>query len=104
MTDRPRSAPMPAALRLGRPPRHAALAVRCPHCNAAENARCTTISGRHTKTAPCPARLAAHATAVAVCPTCQVPPGSPCHDDGAPRPDNSPVHDRRYQEAQEDAA
>lgn len=104
MTDRPRSAPMPAALRQGRPPRHPALAVRCPHCAAAENVRCTTISGRHTKTAPCPARLAAHATATAVCPTCQVTPGTPCHDDGIQRPDSSPVHNRRYEEAQETAA
>ncbi|MCY0959937.1 hypothetical protein [Streptomyces sp. H27-H5] len=47
---------------------------------------------------------AAHATATAVCPTCQTAPGTPCHDDGAPRPDSSPVHARRYEEAQEDAA
>lgn len=104
MTDRPRSAPMPAALRAGRPPRHPALAVRCPHCGAAEGARCTTISGRITKPAPCPGRLAAHATATAVCPTCQVAPGTPCHDGGIQRPDSSPVHDRRYKEAQEMAA
>ncbi|MCX4778127.1 hypothetical protein [Streptomyces sp. NBC_01264] len=93
----PRSAPMPASLRSA--VRHPAYDVRCPHCNAAEKARCTTISGRHTKTTPCPARLAAHATATAVCTTCQVVPGTPCHDDGVQRPDTSPVHAARYTEA-----
>ncbi|MFI5985096.1 hypothetical protein ACIBEA_30045 [Streptomyces sp. NPDC051555] len=102
----PRSAPMPAVLRTGRPPRHAALAVRCPHCAAAVDTRCTTRSGRArtVRLDPCPARLAAHATATAVCPTCQVEPGIPCHDDGVQRPDSSPVHAQRYTEAQEDAA
>ncbi|MFE2850625.1 hypothetical protein ACFXJO_05755 [Streptomyces lavendulae] len=106
MTDRPRSAPMPAALRQGRPPRHPALAVRCPHCGAAADMRCTTRAGR-TRTVrldPCPARLAAHATTTACCPACQVEPGIPCHDDGIQRPDSSPVHNRRYEEAQETAA
>ncbi|MER7734139.1 hypothetical protein ABTX80_24935 [Streptomyces erythrochromogenes] len=106
MTDRPRSAPMPAALRAGRPPRHPALAHRCPWCGAAENARCTTRSGR-TRTVrldPCPARLAAWATATAVCPTCQTAPGYPCHDNGIPLPDTSPVHNARYTEAEEPAA
>lgn len=100
----PRSAPMPAALRAGRPAPHPARTVRCPHCGAAEGARCTTISGRHTKTSPCPARLAAHATATAVCVTCQVEPGIPCHDNGVQRPDSSPVHAARYTEAKETAA
>ncbi|MFE9844741.1 zinc finger domain-containing protein [Streptomyces goshikiensis] len=104
MTDRLRSAPMPATLRAGRPPRHPAFAVRCPHCSAAEGARCTTRSGRHTKTGPCPARLADHATATAVCPTCQTAPGTPCHDNGIQRPDSSPVHNRRYEEAGDTAA
>lgn len=104
MTDRPRSAPMPAALRAGRQAPHPARTIRCPHCGTAEGARCTTRSGRVTKTSPCPARLAAHATAVAVCPTCQVAPGTPCHDDGVQRPDSSPVHNRRYEEAKETAA
>lgn len=47
---------------------------------------------------------AAHAIATAVCPTCQVAPGTPCHDDGIQRPDSSPVHDARYTEAEGDAA
>jgi hypothetical protein len=104
MTDRPRSAPMPAALRAGRAAPHPARTVRCPHCGAVEGARCTTISGRHTKTEPCPARLAAHAQQTARCPACQVAPGTPCQDDGIQRPDSSPVHNRRYTEAQETAA
>lgn len=98
----PRSAPMPAGLRSA--VRHPAYDVRCPHCGAAEKARCTTISGRHTKTAPCPARLAAHATATACCVTCQVTPGVPCHDGGIQRPDSNPVHAARYTEAKGAAA
>jgi len=109
MTDRPRSAPMPAALRQGRPPRHPALAVRCPHCSAAVDMRCTTRAGR-TRTVrldPCPARLAAHSAvlaviATAVCPTCQVTPGTPCRtDDGRPLGD---IHPTRRIEAGEPAA
>lgn len=106
MTDRPRSAPMPAALRTGRAAPHPARTVRCPHCAAAEGARCTTRSGktRTVRLDPCPARLAAHAIAVAVCPACQSAPGYPCHDDGQQRPDSSPVHAQRYTKAQEMAA
>lgn len=100
----PRQAPMPASLRAGRPAPHPARSVRCPHCAAAAGMACTTISGRHRKLHPCPARLAAWATATAVCVTCQVEPGIPCHDDGVQRPDSSPVHARRYEEAQETAA
>jgi hypothetical protein len=90
VTDRPRSAPMPAALRAGRAAPHPARTVRCPHCGAAPGDRCTTRSGR-TRTVrldPCPARLAAHAIATAVCPTCQVAPGTECR-----RPDSRPLHD-----------
>lgn len=100
----PRSAPMPASLRAGRPAPHPARTVRCPHCGAAPGARCTTVSGRITKPAPCPARLAAHAQQTAVCPACQVAPGTPCHDGGIQRPDSSPVHAQRYTEAEETAA
>lgn len=101
MTDRPRSAPMPASLRAGRAAPHPARTIRCPHCGAAEGARCTTISGRITKPAPCPARLAAHAVATAVCTTCQSLPGYDCHHpDGTP----APVHNARYTEAKETAA
>lgn len=102
----PRSAPMPAALRTGRPARHPALTVRCPHCSAAPDLRCTTRTGRARTVSldPCPARLAAHAIAVAVCTTCQTALGTPCHDDGVQRPDSSPVHAARYEEAKEMAA
>lgn len=44
------------------------------------------------------------AITTAVCPACQVAPGTPCHDDGIRRPDSSPVHAQRYREAQETAA
>lgn len=98
---RPRSAPMPAALRAGRPAPHPARSVRCPHCGAAEGARCTTVSGRITKPTPCPARLAAHAIQTAVCTTCQVAPGSPCHDGGRAL---DGVHPNRIDEAKETAA
>lgn len=106
MTDRPRQAPMPATLRAGRPPRHPALTIRCPHCAAAPDMRCTTRAGRTRvhRLEPCPARLAAHAVAVAPCPACQVLQTYPCHDNGVPRPDNSPVHAQRYTEAEEMAA
>ncbi|MFD5508972.1 hypothetical protein ACFWIB_14515 [Streptomyces sp. NPDC127051] len=102
MTDRPRSAPMPAVLRQGRPPRDPALAVRCPHCAAAPDMRCTTRAGRArtVRLVPCEARLAAwaaaHAIATAVCPTCQVLPGTPCRT-----PDGQPhdIHPARLTEA-----
>ncbi|MFF4848752.1 hypothetical protein [Streptomyces sp. NPDC001194] len=88
----PRSAPMPAALRAGRQATHPARSIRCPHCSAAEGARCTTRSGRITKTKPCPARLAAHAIATAVCPTCQVLQTYPCRTpDGRPLGDIHPA-------------
>ncbi|MFJ3839426.1 hypothetical protein ACIPY6_28520 [Streptomyces sp. NPDC090054] len=94
MTDSPRQAPMPATLRAGRPPRHPALAIRCPHCSAAADMRCTTRTGRTRiqRLAPCDARLEAHATAhaeaTAVCPDCQVAPGTPCR-----KPNGRPLGD-----------
>ncbi|WP_030304185.1 hypothetical protein [Streptomyces katrae] len=104
MTDRPRSAPMPASLRQGRPPRHPALAVRCPHCAAAPDMRCTTRTGRTRvqRLAPCAARLEAHAIATAVCTTCQVAPGTECRTpDGRPLGD---IHPARRIEAGGNAA
>lgn len=102
MTDRPRQAPMPAALRAGRPPRHPALTVRCPWCAAAPDMRCTTRAGRArtVRLDPCPARLAAHAL-TDVCPTCQVAPGTDCRNaDDSP----APVHTARYTAAQKEIA
>ncbi|MFB6805420.1 hypothetical protein [Streptomyces sp. NPDC056387] len=97
----PRSAPMPAALRAGRTAPHPARAIRCTHCGAAEGARCTTRSGRITKTKPCPARLTAHAIAVAVCPTCQVLPGTECRTPDGRQHD---IHPARLTEAEGTAA
>ncbi|MFE2324640.1 hypothetical protein ACFXD5_12095 [Streptomyces sp. NPDC059385] len=98
---RPRSAPMPATLRAGRPATHPARTVRCPHCGAAEGARCTTVSGRITKPQPCPARIDAHAIQTAVCSTCQVLPTYPCRNEHGLE---TPVHAARYTEAKETAA
>lgn len=97
----PRQAPMPASLRQGRPPRHPALQVRCPHCAAAPDMRCTTRAGRTrtTRLAPCPARLDAHAL-TDVCPECQVAAGTPCRDSHG---HETPVHPARYATAQETA-
>lgn len=50
------------------------------------------------------AEEAAWAIRAAVCPACQVTPGTPCHDGGIQRPDSSPVHAARYTEAEETAA
>ncbi|WP_078941668.1 hypothetical protein [Streptomyces sp. WM6349] len=90
---------MPAALRQGRPPRHPALAIRCPHCGAAPNHRCTTRAGRTrtTRLIPCPARLEAHAL-TDVCPECQVAAGTPCRDSHG---HETAVHTARYTTAQE---
>ncbi|MBT2477604.1 hypothetical protein [Streptomyces sp. ISL-94] len=99
--SKPRSAPMPAALRAGRPAPHPARTVRCPHCTAAIGVACTTISGRHRKLHPCPARETLWVLTTACCTTCQVEPGIACHDNGRRRED---VHPARYTEAQEMAA
>ncbi|MGW7330437.1 zinc finger domain-containing protein [Streptomyces sp. NPDC054840] len=103
MTDRPRSAPMPAALRAGRPPRHPALTIRCPHCTAAPDTRCTTRAGRTRvqRLDPCPARLDTWAVTTACCPACQTAPGTPCRTpDGRP----ADIHPARYTEAKAMAA
>ncbi|WP_438818622.1 zinc finger domain-containing protein [Streptomyces venezuelae] len=49
-----------------------------------------------------PARRSAWAETTAVCPHCQVAPGTPCHTEGIPLPDQ--VHARRYLVAEETAA
>lgn len=97
---RPRSAPMPAGLRRTR--RHPALNHPCPHCRAAPLARCTTPSSGITRTEPHPSRIATWAVATAVCPTCQVSLGTPCHHDGTPL--DHDVHPARLTEAKETAA
>ncbi|MFC7817601.1 hypothetical protein ACFUTR_23505 [Streptomyces sp. NPDC057367] len=95
MTARPLGAPRPASLRTTSA--HPARSIRCPHCHANPGQHCTTRTG-HRLPQPHPARLSAHAQAVACCPSCQVEPGIACHDQGRPR---RTVHARRYQEAED---
>lgn len=103
MTRRPPGAPMPDSIRhLLRSAQHPARSVACPHCGAHDRQPCKTPSGRRHLPQPHPQRVTAWARATACCPTCQVTPGVPCHDDGRARHDS--VHDRRHQEAEETAA
>lgn len=78
MTRR-RGAPMPASLR---PARHPALAVGCRHCDAGAGTACRNRRHTKTRTDPHPSRITALVIATAVCPTCQVEPGVPCHNNG----------------------
>jgi hypothetical protein len=97
-------APAPDGIRhLLRAPHHPARAVDCPHCGARPHQPCTTRSGRRrlTDTPAHPARVTAWATAVACCPTCQVGPGTPCHENGWPQ---AAPHPARMTEAKETAA
>jgi hypothetical protein len=94
--------PAPEGIRhIVRAPQHPARAVECPHCGAHPHAPCTTISKRRRLDQPHPGRITAWARAIAVCPTCQVGPGIPCHNDGWPQADNHPA---RQTEAEETAA
>jgi hypothetical protein len=81
-----------------RSPQHPARAVACPHCGAHAHAPCTTISKRRLTPQPHPSRISAWARATAVCPTCQVEPGVPCHLSGYALPEHH-VHPAREQEA-----
>lgn len=97
-------APAPEGIRhLARAAHHPARAVECPHCHAHEHAPCTTISGRRRLTEPHPGRITAWARASAVCPVCQVAPGTPCHNGGWPLGEPA-IHPERLTEAQETAA
>lgn len=103
MTDRPRYvAPMPPALRHQmRAGHHPSRSVPCPHCGARPHHSCVLRkSGRELPEAHA-SRLVDWARTTACCPTCQVTPAVPCHDDGIPRTD---IHARRYQEAEETCA
>lgn len=102
------AAPMPSNIRtVLRAPAHPARTVPCPHCKAAADRPCTTRNGRRLAHVSQPehqlhdARIAAWAVAVAVCPipACEVAPGTPCHADGWPLPDNA-VHAERITEAE----
>ncbi|GHH30041.1 hypothetical protein [Streptomyces rubradiris] len=80
---------------------HPARTIACPHCHAPAGRPCTLrTTGQHLPE-PHPKRISAWAQQTAVCPTCQVEPTVPCHDDGRAR---HTVHNRRYQEAEETAA
>lgn len=95
-------APAPDGIRhVLRAPHHPARAVPCPHCGAGVHRPCTTRSKRRLLTdAPVhPARVSAWARTTAVCPTCQVAPGTPCHTAGWPLGDPA-VHPERVREAE----
>lgn len=95
-------APMPPQLRQQlRAHQHPARTIPCPHCRAATNRPCVLRKSGRQLPDPHPQRLSAWALAVACCPHCQVPPGTPCHDDGRAR---HTVHARRHQEAEDTAS
>lgn len=101
---RPPAAPMPAELRkLLRARQHPARSVSCPHCGAAENRPCRSQSRARLMPEPHPSRVTAWATQTAVCPACQVVPGTPCHLDGRPLRGGH-VHPQREDEARRAAA
>lgn len=97
------NAPMPAELQhFMRAGQHPARSVECPHCGASEHKPCRIPANGRTLPKPHPHRIAAWAENTACCPRCQVAPGTPCHSDGIPLPDQ--VHNRRLLEATEMAA
>lgn len=96
--------PMPEEIRqMVRAPQHPARAVACPRCGAHEHQPCTTPSKRRRMPEPHPSRVTAWATQTAVCPACQVPPGTPCHLGGRALHDGH-VHPQRETEARRAAA
>lgn len=93
-------APAPDGIRhIVRAPHHPARAVECPHCGAKAHTPCTTISKRRRLIEPHPGRITAWATATAVCPACQVAPGTPCQENGWALP-NGITHPARLAEAE----
>jgi hypothetical protein len=95
-------APMPPQLRHQlRAGSHPARSAPCSHCGAKPHHSCVLRKSGRELPDPHPARVNDWARQTACCPECQVPPGTPCHDDGRAR---STVHARRYQEAEETAA
>lgn len=76
------------------------LAVACPKsdCRAPAFSRCVSPSGARLREHTHHSRRAAWATSVAVCPACQVAPGTPCRDEeGRAIPDL--IHPERDREA-----
>ena len=99
-------APMPASIRHAfRARAHPARSVPCPneHCRARAHQSCVVRVNGRVLEKPHPSRINLWALTVACCPepTCQVTPGTPCHDDGMALP---AVHERRIQEAKETLA
>ncbi|MEV6547939.1 hypothetical protein AB0M57_04425 [Streptomyces sp. NPDC051597] len=97
-------APMPEnlrhQLRAGQPPERS---VDCPYCRVAAHQPCIVrATGRRLTGGQLhPQRRSAWAELTACCPTCQVTPTVPCHEDGRAR---DSVHARRYAEAEGSAA
>lgn len=97
-------APMPATLRHAfRARAHPARSVPCPneHCRARPHQSCIVRVNGRVLEKPHDSRIQRWVITTACCPDCQVTPGTPCHDQGAPRAE---VHDRRIQEAKETLA
>lgn len=98
------AADMPEQIRhLVRAKHHPARAVECPHCGAHPHRPCTTPNKRRLMPEPHPKRITAWVTSIAVCPTCQVAPGTACHEAGQALHDGA-VHVLRQTEAEETAA
>lgn len=76
------------------------LAVACPKpdCRALSMRACTRPSGAELRDHTHHARRAAWVTSVAVCPACQVAPGTPCRDHEG-RPITDLIHPERDREA-----
>ncbi|MFI8351256.1 hypothetical protein [Streptomyces sp. NPDC085596] len=102
MTARPAAARMPASLRATlRTPAHPARKVTCPHCKAQPGKPCALRKSGRLLSKLHPERLSTWAVATAVCTTCGVTPGVPCHDNGRAL---TACHDARTAEAKETAA
>jgi hypothetical protein len=100
MTRHRYSTPMPDSLRhLLRAGHHPARAVPCSWCGAAEHRPCVTKTSSRQLPQPHPQRVSAWARQAAVCPLCQVAPGTECHLDGRPLPQGD-VHPARLAEAE----
>ncbi|WP_443071157.1 zinc finger domain-containing protein [Streptomyces sp. NBC_01476] len=96
---------MPVSIRAAlNVPRHPARTVPCPHCHVGAGEACTTRTGRRRlPDPPHPTRVTAWARATAVCPVCQVEPGTPCHNGGWPL-GNPEIHPERQTEAERTTA
>lgn len=97
--NRHSAAPMPDSLRhFMRAGQHPARAFECPWCHAHAHKPCRIPAVARDAQQVHQQRMAAWAMATAVCTTCQVVPGTPCHVDGRALESGS-VHAARYDEA-----